>query len=150
MTILDRARLDSPPENLPDEQKHDQAVILQGCLRLLSDLEKKLAEYKDLNSDYKGRDHNSAKRKFRVVWKRVTWSQSDVDELRSRIISNVTALNNFVGSLTKYSSSFILLMSKTNKPQERCGSVAPAPGRSRARQKTSSYTQLAELNQLCF
>lgn len=73
----------------PQEQKRLQ-VILQGCRKVLEDLDKLLIAYNGLGSS-----PGSSSRALL----RVRWGQEAVAELRARLTSNITLLNTFV---TKY------------------------------------------------
>lgn len=70
--------------------------IADGCHNVLDTLEKTLDKYGELNSNPKVIGKN-----VKRVWKRLKWEPEDIQELRSRISSNITLLNTFLGRLSR-------------------------------------------------
>ena len=83
-------------DNIPDNQKHELGTIINGCREVLKDTESTLDKYRDLGNKSKSIG-NAAKR----AWKRLTFEPDDVRQLRSRITSNITLLNSFIGGVTR-------------------------------------------------
>ena len=79
-----------------DEQKIELAGIMQGCRTVLKEIEETLNRYQELNSSEK-----SFGGKSRRVWKRLQWDQKEIDQFRSRITLNITALGIFLEKTTK-------------------------------------------------
>jgi hypothetical protein len=70
--------------------------IDKGCRNTLDELQQIL----DQNSEL-GSESGSVGRRIKRVWKRLNWKPEDIDELRSRISTNVGLLNAFNGRLTR-------------------------------------------------
>ncbi|TVY81967.1 Ankyrin-1 [Lachnellula suecica] len=81
----------SEPE-LSSKQHAQLQEIADGCRSVLTDLEKTLQNYGELNPG----SRNGLKR----AWKRLKWEPEDIRDLRSRIVSNVMLLTNFQGGIT--------------------------------------------------
>jgi MinD-like ATPase involved in chromosome partitioning or flagellar assembly len=79
--------------HVSEDQKNNLCDIEKSCLRALEDTTKELSKYSSLMSK-EGTLQGRAKR----VWKRVKWEPDDIRDLRSRIISNITALNAVTGA----------------------------------------------------
>lgn len=76
--------------------KHDELLQHgQNCKDVLLDLNQLMTKYHKLDS------------KSRRTWDRLRWDQQDGRDLRSRITSNITALNTFYQSVTTYGHSLI-------------------------------------------
>jgi len=86
-----------------DWQEKPLAFILQECHSVLIALGKVVGENYHLNMS----DIHGFRDKSRRVWKRLTWEQDNIDELRSRIALNVGFLNAFNGSLIRYLSEVL-------------------------------------------
>jgi hypothetical protein len=71
-------------------------VIDKGCRNVLDELERILDKYSELGSEYA-----SVGKRIKRGWKRLNWKPEDIDELRSRVITNITLLNAFNGRLTQ-------------------------------------------------
>jgi peptidoglycan hydrolase CwlO-like protein len=84
----------------PDaKQKTDLQEIAGSCHNILSDLEKTLDKYDELQTH----GGNLGKRVKRV-WKKLKWEPEDIQELRDRITSNVTLLNTYIARISRYLS----------------------------------------------
>ena len=84
----------------PDaKQKTDLQEIASSCHKILSDLEKTLDKYDELQTH----GGNLGKRVKRV-WKKLKWEPEDIRELRDRITSNVTLLNTYIAQISGYLS----------------------------------------------
>ncbi|KAA8573430.1 hypothetical protein EYC84_005016 [Monilinia fructicola] len=79
--------------SVPDlnaKQKNELKEIIDGCRDVLKDLQQMLSKYGKLGSDPRGLGE-----KMKILWKRVRWDQKDINELRSRITTNVAFLDLF-------------------------------------------------------
>lgn len=75
--------------DLSPEKEADLIQICNGCRSVLADLDALLQKYRNVG------------RKTRWSWDRLKWHQSDITEMRSRVISNTGMLNAFNLSLTR-------------------------------------------------
>lgn len=82
--------------NLTARQKQDLHSIVEGCRDVLIDLNKVMDKYHCLIVSPKSLGDKSQR-----LWKKLRWKSDDITELRSRIISNISLLNIFNGSLIK-------------------------------------------------
>lgn len=73
--------LGPPPQ--PDSEESLQ-VILEGCTKVLNDLQALVDKYESLRS------------KSKVTLDRMKWCQEDIAEIRARLTSNVTLLTAFI------------------------------------------------------
>jgi peptidoglycan hydrolase CwlO-like protein len=85
-----------PQRDITDKQKVELSSITQACRNVLSELEQKINKYQELDSSA-----DNLKSKTRRVWKRLKWDQSDIDEFRRRITSNIVLLNTFLGRVNR-------------------------------------------------
>lgn len=83
-------------QELTDRQGKDLRGILQECHNVPNDVGRVLSKYYDLDSSPKKLSDKS-----RRVWKRLEWEPNDIQDLRSRVTSNIALLNTFNGSLTR-------------------------------------------------
>lgn len=83
-------------DDVSDSHKEKLGTILESCERLLKDAQNTLHKYRELEKESKGIG-KAAKR----AWKRLTFEPDDIRELRSRIVSNITALNFFLERFTR-------------------------------------------------
>jgi hypothetical protein len=81
---------------LTSQQKTQLHDIANGCRSVLDNLDKTLDKYGELASV-----PESVGKRAKRVWKRLKWEPEDIQELRSRISSNITLLNAFNGQLTR-------------------------------------------------
>jgi peptidoglycan hydrolase CwlO-like protein len=85
-------------EYKPDaKQQMDLQEIASSCHRILSDLEKTLDKYDELQT-HGGNLGMRVKR----VWKKLKWEPEDIRELRDRITSNVILLNTYITRISGY------------------------------------------------
>lgn len=82
---------------LNDKQQSSLQGAKQGCTEVLLDLNKVAEKYSELDQAPKRFDE-----KIRRVWKRLKWEPEDVQQLRYRLTSNITLLNNIQNSLLKW------------------------------------------------
>jgi chromosome segregation ATPase len=89
---------DLDEDDFEEEQIEEMERLLQNCQDLLSELSLKLDKLQVLSND----SSPHRKQKVRRAWKRITWDQKEINEYRSRIVSNITLFNLLVGSINQY------------------------------------------------
>ncbi|ELR09111.1 hypothetical protein VC83_04395 [Pseudogymnoascus destructans] len=94
--VLQDADVAFPKQELNTDQKRDLEVIDKGCQNVLDELQRILDKYSELGSEYA-----SVGKRIKRVWKRLNWKLEDIDELRSRISTNIGFLDAFNGRLTR-------------------------------------------------
>ena len=94
--VLQDTDTSTSKRELNDDLKRDLKDIDQGCKSVLDELQRILDNNTELNSENK-----SIGKKFKRVWKRLNWDPRDINELRSRISTNIGLLNAFNGRLTR-------------------------------------------------
>jgi len=107
--ILEDVEIVLPQRDLTDDQDKVLRGIAEGCHNVLNTLKQQLEKYQELGLDPKGWDRNNLRFKVQRGWKRLRWDPRDVEELRSRIVSNISLLNAFYGRLTRYLSAPLLM-----------------------------------------
>lgn len=97
---------DLDEEELNDQQKDGVNQVIQSSDIILRDLDSRLQKFhvlaKDSTPDWKDR--------MRQAWKRIRWDQVEINNFRSRMVSNISLLNVIIGSTNQY-VEFILLCS---------------------------------------
>lgn len=86
-----------PTRDFTSHQKTELGNVVKNCRSILQELDNILIEFKELDPVAKCVDG-----KPRRVWKRFRWDQKDVNELRSRISSNILLLTTFLGQVNRY------------------------------------------------
>ena len=86
-----------PTRDFTSHQKTELGNVVKNCRSVLQELDNILIELKELDPVAKCVDG-----KPRRVWKRFRWDQKDVNELRSRISSNILLLTTFLGQVNRY------------------------------------------------
>ena len=94
--ILQDAAIALQNRELDIKQKRDLEDIDKSCRNVLDELQRKL----DKNTELIPKSGGVGKR-IKRGWKRINWKPEDIDELRSRVITNITLLNAFNGRLTQ-------------------------------------------------
>jgi hypothetical protein len=94
--VLQDVEVVVPKRELTGEQKTELAGIAQGCRNVLKEIERTLDGYQELDSSGKGFGG-----KPRRVWKRLKWDQKDIDRFQSRITTDTTLLNTFLGRIAR-------------------------------------------------
>jgi hypothetical protein len=119
---------------LTDDQDKVLRGISGGCHNVLNTLKQQLEKYQELGPDPKGWDRKNLRFKVQRGWKRLRWDPKDVEELRSRIVSNISLLNTFYGRLTRYLSTALLMrcaakifQTRFFKNERNRGSIRQAP-----------------------
>ena len=85
-----------PARDLTSHQQTELGNVVKHCQSVLEELNEILIKFKELDPVAKGADGRP-----RRVWKRFRWDQKDIDELRSRILSNFLLLNTFLGQVSR-------------------------------------------------
>ncbi|KFY46625.1 hypothetical protein V494_00395, partial [Pseudogymnoascus sp. VKM F-4513 (FW-928)] len=96
LIVLQDADAAYPNEELSTDQKRDLEDIDKGCRNVLDELQRIV----DKNSEV-GIACGSVGKRIKRVWKRLNWKPEDINELRSRISTNISLLNAFNGRLTR-------------------------------------------------
>ncbi|KAG4441137.1 hypothetical protein IFR05_003358 [Cadophora sp. M221] len=94
--VLQDADVAFPKQEINTDHKRDLEDIDKGCQNVLGKLQRILDKISELSSE----SGNFGKR-IKRVWKRLNWKPEDIDELRSRISTNVGFLDAFNGRLTR-------------------------------------------------
>jgi hypothetical protein len=94
--VLQDAAVALQNQELDTKQKRDLEDIDKGCRNVLDELQRIL----DKNIEPSPESGVVGKR-IKRVWKRLYWKQEDIDQLRSRVITNISLLNAFNGRLTR-------------------------------------------------
>ncbi|KFY30094.1 hypothetical protein V493_02139 [Pseudogymnoascus sp. VKM F-4281 (FW-2241)] len=96
LIVLQDADVAFPNKGLSADQKRDLEGIDKGCRNVLDELQRIV----DKNSEL-GSECGSVGKRIKRVWKRLSWKPEDINELRSRISTNIGLLNAFNGRLTR-------------------------------------------------
>jgi hypothetical protein len=87
-----------PQRELTVQQEKELQDIANGCFNVLTALQAKLGYYRELDQP----NGKSFRGTTQRVWKRLIWEPEDIQELRSRIISNISLLNAFNAQINRY------------------------------------------------
>ena len=74
----------------------DLKQVTSSCHLVLLDLEKLMDKYGELETC-----GGSIRKKVKRVWKSLKWEPEDIQELRSRLVSNITLLNTLMGQISR-------------------------------------------------
>ncbi|CAL5866963.1 uncharacterized protein PFLUO_LOCUS1175 [Penicillium psychrofluorescens] len=95
-----------------DQEKEGVNKVIQGCDNVLQELDSKLSRLhivaNDSTSDWKGR--------VRQSWERIRWDQAEINNFRSRIVSNISLLNLIIGNTSQQG---IQTLNQRQEDQER-------------------------------
>ena len=95
--VLQDADVAFPRQELTHNQRMDLDTIDMGCWNILDELQQILDKNSDLSPEISGLGKRSAR-----VWKRLKWRPEEINELRSRITSNIALfLNACMGRYTR-------------------------------------------------
>ena len=86
--------------------------ILEGCQNILSELERTLYKYTELESQ-----QTSIGRRVKRVWKRLSLEPADIRNLRSRVNDNITLLNAFTLGRTRDKTTKLLRYQEDQEEQ---------------------------------
>ncbi|KFY32155.1 hypothetical protein V493_00461 [Pseudogymnoascus sp. VKM F-4281 (FW-2241)] len=81
---------------LDTKQRRDLEDIDKGCRNVLDELQRILNKNIELSPE-----SGVVGKRIKRVWKRLYWKQEDIDQLRSRVITNISLLDAFNGRLTR-------------------------------------------------
>lgn len=88
-------------KELDNQQKDGVNQIIQSCDNVLQELDSRLQKFhilaNDSTPDWRGR--------MRQAWKRIRWNQAEINNFRSRIVSNISLLNLILGDANQYGNS---------------------------------------------
>ena len=85
LIVLQDADVAYPNQELSTDQKRDLEDIDKGCRNVLDELQRIV----DKNSEV-GTECRSVGKRIKRVWKRLNWKPEDINELRSRISTNIS------------------------------------------------------------
>ncbi|KAH0563314.1 hypothetical protein GP486_002120 [Trichoglossum hirsutum] len=88
--VLDEVADTIPKRVIGASQTEDLNSIIRGCQDVIAELDAILSRHKSLGSGPRGFRSRS-----RYVWDRIRWDQTEIADLRSRIISNTALLDAF-------------------------------------------------------
>ncbi|OBT63922.1 hypothetical protein VE03_05994 [Pseudogymnoascus sp. 23342-1-I1] len=94
--VLQDAAVALQNRELDTKQKRDLEDIDKGCRKVLDELQRILDKNIELSAE-----SGVVGKRIKRVWKRLYWKQEDIDQLRSRVITNISLLNAFNGRLTR-------------------------------------------------
>ncbi|KAE8331625.1 hypothetical protein BDV39DRAFT_189592 [Aspergillus sergii] len=94
--ILQDVEVDFSGKELSDNQKSELRAITDSCRCVCDEIYEKINIYRVLESD-----HSTGLRRVVRVWKRLKWEPDDIQDLRTRISSNISLLNAFNGRITR-------------------------------------------------
>ncbi|MCJ1263487.1 hypothetical protein MMC22_003357 [Lobaria immixta] len=92
--VLDDVAQTAPGRELSEKEARTLSSLIQGCRDILADMDTMLQKYENL-----GTRSSSSGARTRKAWKKITWDLEEVNELRSRVISNTVSLDAFNSSL---------------------------------------------------
>lgn len=76
------------------------------CHKLLKGLQTTLDKHQELGSSA-----SPTGKRLRRVWKRLTWDESEIEDFRSRVDTNINLFNLFLGKLNRYA---VICLSRHN------------------------------------
>ncbi|KFY91994.1 hypothetical protein V498_05199 [Pseudogymnoascus sp. VKM F-4517 (FW-2822)] len=94
--VLQDAAVVFPNRELDNDQERDLEDVDKGCRIVLDELQRILDRNIELSSESEG-----VGSRMKRVWRRLNWKPEDIDQLRSRINTNISLLNAFNGRLTR-------------------------------------------------
>ena len=106
--VLDDVKLVLPYRNLTPQQRKDLVEIFTGCYNILNKLQKALQNYPELDLNPQVHEIKGTHNLIQRAYKRIKWEPQEIEELRKRIVSNISLLTAFNGQLIRY-DGFLLL-----------------------------------------
>ncbi|OBT50154.1 hypothetical protein VE04_09620, partial [Pseudogymnoascus sp. 24MN13] len=94
--VLQDADVAFSNRDIDNEQKNNLEDIEKSCRNILSELQ----QIVDKNSELSPESGGAGKR-IKRVWKRLKWKPEDIEQLRSRINTNIGLLSAFNGQITR-------------------------------------------------
>jgi hypothetical protein len=103
----------------PDLQNVAMRMI-SGCRSSLESLQKLIAKYESINEDSSSSDRRKWVHKLRITIKKSRWmyEEEEIKRIRSRIETNVQALNLLLNTITGYHAMSIIMSHKLTLPLE--------------------------------
>ncbi|KFY18128.1 hypothetical protein V492_00128 [Pseudogymnoascus sp. VKM F-4246] len=95
--VLQDAAVAFPDQELDNERKRSLEDIDRGCRNVLDELQRIIDKNIELSPE-----SGSVGKRIKRVWKRLNWKPEDINQLRSRISTNISLLNAFNGQLTQH------------------------------------------------
>ena len=83
-----------PDRDLPSQQEADLKGIQDACYDILTDLEKFLNKYQELDAANPGNDG-----KLKVMWKRLRWDEREIERVRQRLAVGIAGLNSVLSQI---------------------------------------------------
>ncbi|KNG84604.1 hypothetical protein ANOM_006429 [Aspergillus nomiae NRRL 13137] len=111
--VLQDVEVDLSGKELSDSQKAELQAIADSCRCVLDEIYEEINIYRVLESD-----HTTGLRKVVRVWKRLKWEPEDIQDLRTRISSNISLLNAFNGRITRGNVAGLLQRQDDRERQE--------------------------------
>ncbi|CAG8419070.1 unnamed protein product [Penicillium salamii] len=94
--VVQDVEIELSSNTLTKGQHAELHAVITSCQTVLSDLQRTIYSFKELATT------DTTKRSIaKQVWKRLKWEPTEIQELRSRISSNVILLNSFNGRLVR-------------------------------------------------
>ncbi|KAE8165265.1 hypothetical protein BDV40DRAFT_297588 [Aspergillus tamarii] len=118
--IIQDVEVDLSGKELSDSQKSELQTIADSCRCVLDEIYQKINIYRVLESD-----HSTGLRRVVRVWKRLKWEPDDIQDLRTRISSNISLLNAFNGRITRGTVAELLHRQDETERQEILGWLSP-------------------------
>jgi hypothetical protein len=110
--ILQDVEVAAPEEELGSVEEEHLKSILNGCHNVLSELERTLSKYAELESR-----QTSISLKLKRTWKRISLEPEEIRILRSRINDNISLLNAFSIRHTRHDTAKLVRYQKAQEHQ---------------------------------
>lgn len=94
-SILNEVNVVLPQQDIDYDEIKELYSISKGCHNVLDELNDILEKYQEIGSDFKSYNPKDLRTKIQRGWKRLEWRLDDLNELRSRITSSISLLNDF-------------------------------------------------------
>jgi hypothetical protein len=104
--------IDLSSKQLSSQQKIELGKIAGSCRNVLTEIEKTIHNYKELNLD-----HEMGRSMVKRAWKRVKWEPDEIHCLRNRLSSNIRLLNAFNGRIIRSDISNLVQHQDNQKRQ---------------------------------
>jgi hypothetical protein len=119
--VLQSVDVAAPDWILSQKEATDLRAIHDGCQNILSELERTLGNYTELESRQK-----SIGGKLKRVWKRLSLEPEEIRNLRSRVNDNITLLNAFTLQRTKHDTTKLVRHQEDQEHQAIFNWLTPA------------------------
>ena len=81
---------------MTDKQAKDLPILLKGCRDVLDDAEKYIQKNESLGTDSSGLGSKTQK-----AWRKLKWDPTIINQLRDRMVANISYLNAFNNNLAR-------------------------------------------------